>query len=367
VERKRSASALRPHHSQEQLLSRELQDRESAFIVHRLQTSPLCAVDTASVHIYLQPERESHHTKQNMSPTPPSTGSSTGNSPDTQYRVVRKRNRVPLSCAPCRHKKCVFCLPAVSGPSLTPHSSFPFHNSPHHTSTVFWTETNLATNRLKCNRSIPCENCIRRGDAAGCAYAAPGPRRKAAPAGSSPDDMQNRIDRLEGLVLSLMTNGSTAPGPTAAVAAVASERSGSTSTSTAVDDGEMEKIKEEEEYGEGEEGGESDVDAVANSFGVLKVDADTEKSMYIGDSHWHLVLSDVSPLFPLLSAHLLCIRARWLRPSKIELTVTRSRKFAITSPTTNASSITSTKKLMKRAPRAGSRISYSKGWHPRRR
>ncbi|OBT73378.1 hypothetical protein VF21_07681 [Pseudogymnoascus sp. 05NY08] len=187
-----------------------------------------------------------------MSPTPPSTGSSTGNSPDNQYRVVRKRNRVPLSCAPCRHKK------------------------------------------LKCNRSIPCENCIRRGDAAGCAYAAPGPRRKAAPAGSSPDDMQNRIDRLEGLVLSLMTNGSSAPGPTAAVAAVASERSGSTSTSTAVDDGEMEKIKEEEEDGEGEEGGESDVDAVANSFGVLKVDAETEKTMYIGDSHWHLVLSDIA-------------------------------------------------------------------------
>ncbi|KFY33806.1 hypothetical protein V494_07308 [Pseudogymnoascus sp. VKM F-4513 (FW-928)] len=187
-----------------------------------------------------------------MSPTPPSTGSSTGNSPDTQYRVVRKRNRVPLSCAPCRHKK------------------------------------------LKCNRSIPCENCIRRGDAAGCSYAAPGPRaRKAQPAGSSPDDMQNRIDRLEGLVLSLMTNGASAPGPTAARATVASERSGSTSTSTAVDDGEMEKIKEEDEDGDGE-GGESDVDEVANSFGVLKVDAETEKTMYIGDSHWHLVLSDIA-------------------------------------------------------------------------
>ncbi|OBT49858.1 hypothetical protein VE04_09808 [Pseudogymnoascus sp. 24MN13] len=76
--------------------------------------------------------------------------------------------------------------------------------------------------------------------------------------------------------------------------AVASERSGSTSTSTAVDDGEMEKIKEEEEDGDGEEGGESDVDAVANSFGVLKVDAETEKTMYIGDSHWHLVLADIA-------------------------------------------------------------------------
>ncbi|OAF56300.1 hypothetical protein VC83_06795 [Pseudogymnoascus destructans] len=161
------------------------------------------------------------------------------------------RNRVPLSCAPCRHKK------------------------------------------LKCSRSIPCENCIRRGDAAGCAYAAPGPRRKAAPPGSSPDDMQNRIDRLEGLVLSLMTNGSTARTDSSGGGG-GERRSGSTSTSTADDDGEMEKIKEEEEYGEGEEGGESDVDAVANSFGVLKVDAETEKTMYIGDSHWHLVLSDIA-------------------------------------------------------------------------
>jgi hypothetical protein len=99
--------------------------------------------------------------------------------------------------------------------------------------------------------------------------------------------MQNRIDRLEGLVLSLMTNGAAAPGPAAAVAAI--ERSGSTSasTSTAVEEGVAEDmIKEEEE--------ESDVDAVANSFGVLKVDAETEKSVYIGDNHWNMVLSDVS-------------------------------------------------------------------------
>jgi hypothetical protein len=42
-----------------------------------------------------------------MSPTPPSTTSSSagGQSPDAQYRVVKKRNRVPLSCAPCRHRK----------------------------------------------------------------------------------------------------------------------------------------------------------------------------------------------------------------------------------------------------------------------
>ncbi|KAI1039219.1 hypothetical protein LB503_013528 [Fusarium chuoi] len=36
-----------------------------------------------------------------MTPTPPSTNSSQGaRSPEEQFRVVRKRNRVPLSCYP---------------------------------------------------------------------------------------------------------------------------------------------------------------------------------------------------------------------------------------------------------------------------
>lgn len=258
-----------------------------------------------------------------------------------------------------------FCLPAVSlffCLIISPFDpSFPV--SPPIFRGIFLTEINAPTNRLKCNRSIPCENCIRRGDAAGCSYAAPGPRRKAAPAGSSPDGMQNRIDRLEGLVLSLMTNGVSAPGPTAAVAAVASERSGSTSTSTAVEDGgdlgdgEMGKIKEEED--EDGEGGESDVDAVANSFGVLKVDAETEKSMYIGDSHWHLVLSDVSPSVALVLQLVAAFRGEWAA-----LTISRSRKSAIISTITNASSIISTRKSQQRAPRAGSPISCFKGWLP---
>ena len=47
-------------------------------------------------------------TTPKMTPTPPSTTTTTSNgqfSPDGQYRVVRKRNRVPLSCAPCRNRK----------------------------------------------------------------------------------------------------------------------------------------------------------------------------------------------------------------------------------------------------------------------
>lgn len=108
--------------------------------------------------------------------------------------------------------------------------------------------------------------------------------------------MQNRIDRLEGLVLSLMTNGSQSAGPAAAAAAISRSQSDSVGSMPQElgDDDDM--IKEEE----GEE--DSDVDGVANSLGVLKVDPDKGKSMYIGDSHWHLVLQDVS-FCPFLEAH----------------------------------------------------------------
>lgn len=92
--------------------------------------------------------------------------------------------------------------------------------------------------------------------------------------------MQNRIDRLEGLVLSLMTNGSQSAGPSAAMAAISGENSvGSTRFSHDLD------IEEE-----GAE--ESDTDQVTKSFGIMKMD--NNKSYYISDAHWASVLNDVS-------------------------------------------------------------------------
>lgn len=138
--------------------------------------------------------------------------------------------------------------------------------------------------RLKCNRTNPCENCIKRGDAASCNYAQPNSRKKnPQQASTTPDDMQNRIDRLEGLVLSLMTNGSQSAGPNAAMAAISGESSaGSTQFSHDID--------AEEEGMEGAE--ESDTDQVTKSFGIMKMD--NNKSYYISDAHWASVLSDVS-------------------------------------------------------------------------
>lgn len=106
--------------------------------------------------------------------------------------------------------------------------------------------------------------------------------------------MQNRIDRLEGLVLSLMTNGAQSAGPAAAQQAVAgisrSMSDDTPSTGIDLDQGDDDLIKEEDE------GDESDFDRVTNSLGVLKVDADKGKSLYFGDSHWHMVLADVSAI-----------------------------------------------------------------------
>ncbi|KZF23768.1 hypothetical protein L228DRAFT_123650 [Xylona heveae TC161] len=192
-----------------------------------------------------------------MPPTPPSTTPSSGgsHSPDVHYRVVRKRNRVPLSCGPCRHRK------------------------------------------LKCNRAHPCENCVKRGDAESCSYAAAGARKRNQSShdyANSPDEMQNRIDRLEGLVLSLMTNGSQSAGPAAATAAI------STHASTTSPEQSQGNDEEDMDHGENEEE-ESETDQVARSFGILKVE--NNKSTYFSDEHWASLLIDIAEVKNFFSNH----------------------------------------------------------------
>ncbi|KAG5929351.1 hypothetical protein E4U42_006182 [Claviceps africana] len=58
-----------------------------------------------------------------MTPTPPSTNSSTGGggrSPEEQFRVVRKRNRVPLSCYLCRTRNVSTSQSTTDGGSSAP-------------------------------------------------------------------------------------------------------------------------------------------------------------------------------------------------------------------------------------------------------
>ena len=139
--------------------------------------------------------------------------------------------------------------------------------------------------RLRCNRSSPCENCIKRGDTSSCSYAAPGSRRKtnskSAPSGT-PDDMQNRIDRLEGLVLSLMTGNDS-------MGSASANRTMSISGSTPSQD--FTPPQGSEEHFREDDSVESETDKIAKSFGVLHVH--NSKAMYISDSHWASVLTEV--------------------------------------------------------------------------
>ena len=95
--------------------------------------------------------------------------------------------------------------------------------------------------------------------------------------------MQNRIDRLEGLVLSLMTNGSQSEGPAAAMAAISGTNS-SIGSAQLHDDLEIDDDAAIQE--------ESDTEQVTKSFGIMKVD--NNRSYYISDAHWASVLSEVS-------------------------------------------------------------------------
>lgn len=197
-----------------------------------------------------------------MSPSPASNTPSSGaaRSPD-QHRVVRKRNRVPLSCYPCRSRK------------------------------------------LKCDRSHPCTNCVKRegADTLSCSYATPANRKRNQTQGpNTPDDMQNRIDRLEGLVLSLMHGGANiSPADAAAAAAVAvssnSSKSGPGAVNSETPDSSSARMDEDGNMRDYADDDDSDIDGgLANSLGVLKVDTDRGKSMYIGQEHWHSILADIS-------------------------------------------------------------------------
>jgi hypothetical protein len=78
----------------------------------------------------------------------------------------------------------------------------------------------------------------------------------------------------------------------AATAAAASAEAGTSRSVT--DSGSSAKIDEEPGRGDADDD-ESDIDNdLATSLGVLKVDNDKGKSMYIGQEHWHTILADIA-------------------------------------------------------------------------
>lgn len=114
--------------------------------------------------------------------------------------------------------------------------------------------------------------------------------------------MQNRIDRLEGLVLSLMTNGAQAVGP--AVAAHALSAGASTIGSGSLGPNLDHELDESAmmDDADGNEA-ESETDGVTKSFGILKVDAERQKTFYIGEAHWAVLLNEISEVRNYFVAH----------------------------------------------------------------
>ena len=106
--------------------------------------------------------------------------------------------------------------------------------------------------------------------------------------------MQNRIDRLEGLVLSLMHGGANVDAATAAAAGAASQ--------SITDSGSSAKAGQEDEAAMAEDDSENE-DSLATSLGFLKVDTDKGKSMYIGQEHWHTILADISEVKNYFTSH----------------------------------------------------------------
>jgi len=94
--------------------------------------------------------------------------------------------------------------------------------------------------------------------------------------------MQNRIDRLESLVLSLMTNGAQSGGSAAAAEMLSNARDAASESQEVEDDRQMRERHLQED---------SDIE-LSRSVGVMKVQND--KQFFASEAHWWAILSDVS-------------------------------------------------------------------------
>ncbi|KAL2128835.1 hypothetical protein VTI74DRAFT_8581 [Chaetomium olivicolor] len=110
--------------------------------------------------------------------------------------------------------------------------------------------------------------------------------------------MQNRIDRLEGLVLSLMHGGANVDIPSSSGGAPSTSSGGAVSnpSPSTADTGSLPAHPERHDDGAMQDDDESDIDeGLASSLGVLKVvDSERTKHIYLGEGHWHTILMDIA-------------------------------------------------------------------------
>lgn len=90
--------------------------------------------------------------------------------------------------------------------------------------------------------------------------------------------------------------------PSAVAAAAAASSSGDARASI-TDSSSAKNDMDENIMKDGPEGDSDVEDNLASSLGVLKVDADKGKSMYIGHDHWHNLLADISEVKSFFASH----------------------------------------------------------------
>ena len=118
--------------------------------------------------------------------------------------------------------------------------------------------------------------------------------------------MQNRIDRLESLVLNLMSSGGNeVPGAAraAAQAAINTSRSGSMGMGPEpqllMEHSDLVKEEAARAHGHGEE--DSEVEQVSEGIGIMKMD--NGRALFASEAHWYAILGEISEVKNYFSSH----------------------------------------------------------------
>lgn len=107
--------------------------------------------------------------------------------------------------------------------------------------------------------------------------------------------MQNRIDRLENLVLSLVTNGPS-PSPAAASAAINQVYKADAGASVDLSLSRTSTAGDVDSNAMDEDGDDDEVQDVSQSIGLMRVQ--NGKSYYVSNTHWYTMLLNDASLIP---------------------------------------------------------------------
>ncbi|KAI0485401.1 hypothetical protein F4859DRAFT_502730 [Xylaria cf. heliscus] len=160
---------------------------------------------------------------------------------DIGPRKVEKRNRPPLSCEPCR------------------------------------------TRKLKCNRNLPCDACVRRGKSSLCQYAANASRGHTGP--SKQRNLQDRLNTLENLISSFVSGDTIVRARENLDKELDGSRSATVSPSVEQSNKPIQLDSDSSGHGRVE-------DALAPKTPHLQEFGDGQVN-YIDPSHWQSILEDI--------------------------------------------------------------------------